>query len=383
MAKRKYALREDHNAWYLRVYIGGKQQSFRLGHRRDFISRDEVNRAADRKLEELARIMDKSTTRVDLNSFIEFWYFEADRWRPSTLAGYRKLWKRYLGGAWAKHPLWKYRTLDVQRFLDGITEEHDLSAATVKHIKAFLSGVFRYAVVCGIIRDSPVNAALIPRAARRSGEPYTYTLAEVESILAALKGEPFARAAFAVASFAGLRRAEIQGLSWEDLDFDERTISVNRTRWQTYESEPKSRASKSWVPMTARLEAILRDYRDNPPPLPKPNGRRSVTSYPPNAVFPISIADLPIGSALKRRGIIWHGFHAARRGLASNLFELGVDDLTVSRILRHQGVQVTRDHYIRRRDERMERAMGELEKSMEQGANEEREQSANHRFEQS
>jgi integrase len=47
------------------------------------------------------------------------------------------------------------------------------------------------------------------------------------------------------------------------------------------------------------------------------------------------------------------GWHAARRGLASNLYELGADDLTVQRILRHGSVQVTRSAYIKLRDARV------------------------------
>ena len=47
MTKRKGSLRLDGDAWFLRVYIAGRQRSFHLGHRRDFVSKDEVHAAAD------------------------------------------------------------------------------------------------------------------------------------------------------------------------------------------------------------------------------------------------------------------------------------------------------------------------------------------------
>lgn len=50
---------------------------------------------------------------------------------------------------------------------------------------------------------------------------------------------------------------------------------------------------------------------------------------------------------LKRAGISWHGWHGFRRGLASNLNRLGVDDSVIQRILRHSTVQVTQNHYIK------------------------------------
>ncbi len=44
---------------------------------------------------------------------------------------------------------------------------------------------------------------------------------------------------------------------------------------------------------------------------------------------------------------VWHGWHAFRRGLATNLHDLGVDDMTIQRILRHSHVSVTQRCYIK------------------------------------
>jgi len=56
----------------------------------------------------------------------------------------------------------------------------------------------------------------------------------------------------------------------------------------------------------------------------------------------------------------WRGFHCFRRGLASTLYELGADDLTVQKVLRHSEVVVTRESCIRVRDERVKSAMERL-----------------------
>ena len=57
----------------------------------------------------------------------------------------------------------------------------------------------------------------------------------------------------------------------------------------------------------------------------------------------------------------WHGFHAFRRGLASNLYELGVDDLVIQRVLRHSDVSTTQRCYIKVRSEQGVAAMKKLE----------------------
>jgi integrase len=57
----------------------------------------------------------------------------------------------------------------------------------------------------------------------------------------------------------------------------------------------------------------------------------------------------------------WHGWHAFRRGLATNLHDLGVDDLTIQRILRHSDVTTTRKSYIKTIPRQVVNAMAQLE----------------------
>ena len=53
---------------------------------------------------------------------------------------------------------------------------------------------------------------------------------------------------------------------------------------------------------------------------------------------------LPI---LESAGLTWHGWHAFRRGLATNLYSLGAPDKTVQTILRHSNVAVTMQYYVK------------------------------------
>jgi integrase len=56
----------------------------------------------------------------------------------------------------------------------------------------------------------------------------------------------------------------------------------------------------------------------------------------------------------------WQGWHAFRRGLATNLHAIGVDDLTIQRILRHSNVQVTQQSYIKTLPRQVTDAMDQL-----------------------
>ena len=62
----------------------------------------------------------------------------------------------------------------------------------------------------------------------------------------------------------------------------------------------------------------------------------------------------------------WHGWHAARRGLGSNLYRLGVPDIVIQRILRHANVSTTVTYYVKTAADDLKRAMAKLENNIPQ-----------------
>jgi integrase len=62
----------------------------------------------------------------------------------------------------------------------------------------------------------------------------------------------------------------------------------------------------------------------------------------------------------------WHGWHAARRGLGSNLYRLGVPEM-IQRILRHANVSTTNTYYIKSAADDVRSAMATLEQHLPSG----------------
>lgn len=370
-------------SWFLRAYVGKKQREFLLGPARAFMTKKAVREAADRKLLELRLVNSGTAARMTLDSFIRVWYLPVcdGSLRPSTAKGYRGVYKRYIKDRTeAKRPMYEYKTRDCQNLLRGIAEDNNLSRETLKHIKAFLSGVFRQAIIAGFREGNPVRDTIVPKSTKATKTPGVYTLEEVTTALPALEGA--AKAAVAVAAFAGLRLAEIQALSFED--YDGESLSINLTQWRGHVSDPKSKASKSWVPVVPALKTILDEYKSQ---FTKPRVKLvegddgEGVEVPDHSMFPVTqrggrdgrtpmdldhLGRGTVKKAFKSRGVEWKGWHSFRRGLASTLFELGCDDLTVQRILRHAKVTVTREHYIKLRDPKVDDAMSKLSAAFEQ-----------------
>jgi integrase len=159
--------------------------------------------------------------------------------------------------------------------------------------------------------------------------------------------EPSATAV-ASAAFTGLRLGEVRGLTWPSYEPapDEESLgwlNVTRSVWRNTVGDPKTAKSKAPVPVIPQLAQRLSAHRlkcGNP--VAGPIFRNSVGNpLDLNACYQREMKDV-----LKRAGT-WHGWHGFRRGLASNLNRLGVDDPVIQRILRHSTVATTQIHYIK------------------------------------
>jgi integrase len=74
-----------------------------------------------------------------------------------------------------------------------------------------------------------------------------------------------------------------------------------------------------------------------------------------------NLADRVIKPMFKANALTWKGWYAYRRGLATNLYELGVPDKVIQAILRHEDVSTTQRSYIKTVPEVVTNAMKQLE----------------------
>lgn len=72
-----------------------------------------------------------------------------------------------------------------------------------------------------------------------------------------------------------------------------------------------------------------------------------------------------IRPAVEAIGLPWYGWRGFRRGIASNLYELGANDKIVQRILRHANPHVTKERYIEAFDSAVLEAMQRMQATLE------------------
>ena len=267
----------------------------------------------------------------------------------------------------------------MQVILDGMAKTERFNNNSMKHIKSFLSGIFRLADQQGYYEGAnPVRETSLPQV-RQPEDTHAYSLEEVLTMMDAVP-EP-ASTLIATAAFTGARRGELRGMFWEN--YKDGELFIARSIWNGITTEPKSKKSRAPVPIIAQLAAKLvvhRERQGNPIAGPIfPNGAGKPAD-------PENIVDRVIRPALdvcghcskpksdhgrmphkfERNTVLpqWRGWHAFRRGLATNLNRLGVDDSVIQRILRHSTVSVTQACYIKTAGEDAKAAMQKLETAL-------------------
>jgi integrase len=317
-------------------------------------------------------------TITRLGQFVKRIYLPhvAEQKRASTSKGYKNKWNLYLESRCSEWWLREVRTCDVQRLLDEIAREHDLTRTSLRHVKALLSAIFSYARQQGFYDNAnPVQGTAIPKA-RASEETYAYSLEEVNRMLSVLP-EP-AATIVATAAFTGLRRSEIRGLIWENYTGQE--LRVTRSIWNSVADEPKTDKSKAPVPVISQLRMMLEAHRTtcgNPkigPIFVNELGKAQCLNNVANrSILPIlhrcancrknreEHKDADHQFKLDTSCVNWHGWHAFRRGLATNLNRLSVPAKTIQAILRHANLNTTMNVYVKSIDQDSVRAMQSLD----------------------
>jgi integrase len=356
--------------WGVRYYEKGKRKWKTLGRIDRYPDEASVTGAYHEFLAALNAPSAEVMPEVDPNDavalFVELVYFpQAEKHlRGNTFRGYKGIWSALQAYTQIGQIRTRMvRTPHVQAALDALAAAKHPSKASLARVKSFLTQVFSEAIRRGF-RDSdhnPVRDTKLPHG-KAAEETYAYSLAETRQILNLLP--PCASSICAVGAFAGLRRGEIFGLQWQD--YDEKAGALHIRREVTFDKRgrmivttPKTESSKASVPVIAPLAAALGAWKAAQSAVAEgswmfpasfvraehPEGVVDVLGQTP--INPGNFDRDQVKPTLKRAGVGWRGFHSFRRGLATNLHALEVQDIDIQQILRHASVDVTRECYIK------------------------------------
>lgn len=215
---------------------------------------------------------------------------------------------------------------------DGKLVRKKLSANTIHKLNSFLNQAFEFAVQNYLLYQNPCKAIKLPE--KTEYIPTVYTEEMMGRLLDAVKGT-YDEVYIVLAAFSGLRRGEVLGLRWRDVDFENRTISINRTKVHfltTREKNPKSKKSKRKFIAASIVFDILKQYR---------NSLKVVGEFVCDKYTPQSHSD-HFRNLLDKLGLPHIRFHDLRHYAGTMMTKYGVPDPVIQQILGHSNLKTTR-----------------------------------------
>lgn len=245
-----------------------------------------------RTLEELrekeqAVLRDKSdgirtdAQKVTLNDIFDLWKQLKKGLKENTFQNYIYMYEQFVRDDLGQHKIGNLKRSDIRRFYNRLIDNRCLKISTVDNIHTVLHQVIDIAVEDGYLRNNISDNAL--KELKQSRNLFTekrkaLTLQEQEIFLNYLQSSKMYNhwyPIFALMLGTGLRVGEATGLTWNDVDLENNTLSVNHTLVYFNHGKggcyfgvntPKTRAGERTVPIIESVrEAILQEkvYQDS------------------------------------------------------------------------------------------------------------------------
>ncbi|MBF0781157.1 MULTISPECIES: site-specific integrase [unclassified Granulicatella] len=242
--------------------------------------------------------------------------------------------------------------LSYQKIINSFGQNK--AKATVKKYHNYYKACFQHAVEEGIILINPAkNAVIVGDVTKTKKEDDKYiSYAEAKKLIAAvknnLKPEYLSSYMILIGLFTGARFAELLGLTWEDIDFKNHTISINKS-WDyhfTHDFIPTKTKENRIITIDTYTEQLLQDMKTN-----ASHNHKRIFVDVTNTSISNNAVNKALEHACKRAGIQNITFHALRHTHGSILLYHGASILYISKRLGHSSTHTTEQVYLHLIDE--------------------------------
>ena len=288
-----------------------------------------------------------------VGQWMELWFenFAKIKVRPASHQTYKGYIENHIKPNIGAIPLNKLTALDLQKFykklltdgrvdrIEAKNQAKGLSAKTVRNINQVISSAMDLAIEQKLIAANPTNACALPKVEHK--EMKTLTAEQLASFLREAK-ETGVYEMYYIELATGLRRGELLGLKWEDIDWAQEIIRVRRqvarVNGKIVEAPLKTRNSYRTVSISADAIEVLKTQKA------KTNDEYVFPSPTGGPISPDSVLHM-LHRVLERAGLPKVRFHDLRHTFATLALQNGVDIKTVSGMLGHYSAGFTLDTY--------------------------------------
>lgn len=274
--------------------------------------------------------------------------------RESTYSRDKYLITNHVKSALGRVKLKNLGAMHLQR-LYREKQDAGLSASTVQKVHHVLHKALAQAVRWDLIARNPSDAVKAPRPTTKEMRPLSAE--EVRTLLEAAHGNRL-EALYVLAVTTGMRRGELLGLKWSDVDLENGRLSIRRALTRTGNgkrfalAETKTKGSRRrTVKLTQRAVEALRSHLERQ--LAEIEAARDIyedygvvfTTEAGTPINPSNLRQRNFAPLLKKAGLPHIRFHDLRHTCATLLLSKGVHPKFVQELLGHATIAITLDTY--------------------------------------
>jgi integrase len=251
---------------------------------------------------------------------------------------YKYIFSNYILPKWGRYLLLEVKAVEVEEWLRTIERANGTKAK----IREVFGAVFRHAMRHELFSSNPI--ANVRQIRKRAEEPQILEPAEIVATLEELEGVEPVRTAFLIGAVMGMRRGEIFGLKWGDIDFGRAIVHIRRSVVDGVVGPPKTDSSRRPLPIPPQaLEALAAWKVKSCYTKPDDWVFASDFDFGQQPLWPLTLWRRHVVPAMKRVGIDKQGlgWHTLRRSYASLLLSSGVSLRVSMELMRHSTAEMT------------------------------------------
>lgn len=328
---------EKQSTWYTQFYYttwtgekkkklkrGFKKKSEALAWEREFLNKQQAN------------------PDMSFGSLVEL-YFEdmENRLRKSTIENKKYIINLKILPYFENMPINQIKATHIRKWQNELmNDESGYSETYLKSINNQITAIFNYAVKYYDLKENPCHKAG-SMGKKNAEEMLFWTKEEYDKFIDSISDKPQSKIAFETLYWTGMRIGELMALTLQDVDFDNKTITINKSIQRLNKEDiitpPKTPKSNRVITIADFLSDDLKTY----------TSEMLYELHAKDRIFPFTKFFLhkEMDRGCKKSGVKRIRLHDLRHSHASLLVEMGFSPLLIAERLGHEKVETTMNTY--------------------------------------